>query len=91
MSLTIEEAKRIALEPIGSNPTTALDNAERVLREARLATGNWEEDPDNNTPYLQLADHKARLQRIIGWTEAKDDNPLSVIEAINRLAKHLDL
>lgn len=81
--MSYREAQSIAHDPVGEHATVSLDCAERVLKERNI--GGRDRDA-----YIQLADLKARLQRIIGWTEralTSEHNPDDgTNEAINRIA-----
>ncbi len=63
MSMTLDEAKRIAFDPIGSHATVTLDLAARVIADA----GPRGRDQDC---YRQLAELKAADQRAqADWLE----------------------
>ena len=79
MSMSYREAHDIAFDPLSTHATTTLDLAESRLKESLV--GGRDRDA-----YVQLADLKARLQRIIGWTSVYSTDP-GPLEAINRLAK----
>lgn len=83
MTMGIKEAWRIAHDPLLSHATVTLDLAARVLKQSRYTA---------ELDRAELAELKARLQRIIDWSDAsRKDNPASQLEAINRLAQGHDL
>ena len=80
MSMSYREAMDIAFDPLGKHGTTTLYLAEYRLKESLV--GGRDRDA-----YVQLADLKARLQRIIGWAEQKPSDP-EALHAIWLLAQN---
>lgn len=78
MSMSYREAMQIAFDPLGEHATTTLDCAERVLKERHVGERN-------RVAHIQLANLKARLQRIIGWSDYLPAEK-ATLEAISLIA-----